>query len=132
MSKLNAHGWGSITRRKFLQKVGSSALAAGAAAPFLVPRYTHARPKTLKILQWKHFIPEYDEWFNNVYTKEWGARNDTNVIVDNVGMTSLNSRATAEIASRRGHDLFMFLKPSPTFEDHVIDHAEIYQECRAR
>src|ERR1043165_2538049 len=44
-------------------------------------------------------------------------------------MTSLNSRAAAEIAAQRGHDLFMFLLPPPTLEDHVIDHKEIYEEC---
>ena len=119
------------SRRKFLKAVGSSALAASAAG-FMVPRYAHGRKKTLKILQWNHFVPAYDEWFNDVYTKEWGARNNTQVIVDNVGMTSLKGRAAAEISARKGHDLFMFLKPSPTLEDHVIDHREIYEECERR
>lgn len=117
------------SRRSFLKTVGSSALAASAPASFMVPRYAHGRRKTLKILQWNHFVPAYDKWFNNVYTKKWGEQHDTEVIVDNVGMTSLNSRAAAEIAAGKGHDLFMFLRPSPTFEDHTIDHAEIYEEC---
>ncbi len=121
-----------ISRRKFLKTAGYSALAAGAATNLLLPRYAHGRRKTLKILQWNHFVPAYDEWFNNVYTADWGARNDTDVVVDNVGMTSLNSRAAAEISAQQGHDLFMFLKPSPTFEDHAIDHGEIYGECERR
>ena len=52
------------------------------AGPFF-----HVNParaaKTLKILQWSHFVPAYDKWFNNTYTKEWGQKNDTEVIVDN-------------------------------------------------
>ena len=119
----------TYSRRKFLKTVSSSAVAASAGVSFLIPRYAHSNKNTLKILQWNHFVPEYDEWFNDVYTKEWGDKNDTNVIVDNVGMTSLNSRAAAEVTAQKGHDLFMFLRPPPTFEDHVIDHGEIYEEC---
>jgi multiple sugar transport system substrate-binding protein len=117
------------SRRRFLKTMGSSALVAAAPVNFVAPRYAHGRQKVLKILQWNHFVPAYDEWFNNVYTKEWGERNGTDVIVDNVGMTSLNSRAAAEIAAQKGHDLFMFLRPSPTFEDHAVDHRDVYEEC---
>ena len=57
--------------------------AAAAAGPFF--HVTPARAaKTLKILQWSHFVPAYDKWFNNTYTKEWGAKNGTEVIVDNI------------------------------------------------
>ena len=92
----------------------------------------NASQKTLRILQWHHFVPEYDAWFNNVYVKEWGEKHDTKVIVDNVGMTSLNGRAEAEISAQKGHDLCMFLLPPPTYEDHVIDHREVYEECEHR
>ena len=74
-------------------------------------------------------MPAFDAWFNNSYIKEWGAKNDTKVIVDNVGMSSLRSRAQAEMEARQGHDLIMFLSPPPIFEDYVIDHREIYEEC---
>ena len=120
------------SRRKFLKTVGSSAVAASAGASFLIPRYARAQRRTLKILQWNHFVPAYDEWFNNVYAKQWGEKNDTTVIVDNVGMTSLNSRAAAEVATQKGHDMVMFLRPPPTFEDQVIDHREVYEECERR
>ena len=131
--KLNSHDKTSLrSRRRFLKKVGTTALAASAPLSFMAPRPAQGQRKKLKILQWNHFVPAYDEWFNNVYTKEWGAKNDTDVIVDNVGMTSLNSRALAEVAARNGHDLFMFLKPSPIFEDHAIDHNDIYEECKRR
>lgn len=120
------------SRREFVRAAGSTALALGTGANFIIPRYAKAKPKTLKILQWNHFVPAYDEWFNNTYVKQWGERNDTEVIVDNVGMSSLNSRAAAEIKAKKGHDLVLFLWPPPTYEDHAIDHREIYQECERR
>jgi multiple sugar transport system substrate-binding protein len=122
----------AITRRGFLKATGSTALAAGSGPLLFTPRRANAGQRTLKILQWNHFVPAYDDWFKNTYVKEWGARNDTKVIVDTVGITSLNSRAAAEVAAGNGHDLFMFLTPPPVFERHVIDHRDIYAECERR
>ncbi len=121
------------SRRRLIKTAGSAALAAGLAPAVFVPRRANSKAhKTLKILQWNHFVPEFDHWFNNVYVKEWGRSNGTEVIVDNVGMTSLNSRAAAEVAAQNGHDLFMFVSPPPSYEEHVIDHREIYEECERR
>ena len=78
-------------------------LAAGIGPAIIIPGRAHADQKTLRILQWHHFIPEFDRWFNQVYVKEWGEKNNTRVIVDNVGMTSLHSRTAAEISAESGH-----------------------------
>ncbi|MDJ0608317.1 MAG: ABC transporter substrate-binding protein [Kiloniellales bacterium] len=121
------------SRRQLIKTAGSAALTAGLAPAILAPRQARGSSRrTLKILQWNHFVPEFDRWFNEVYVKDWGRRNDTEVIVDNVGMTSLNSRAAAEVAAQKGHDLCMFLSPPPSYEEHVIDHREIYEECERR
>lgn len=104
-----------------------------AAAPFLIPRFAHAhKKKRLRIAQYTHFVPQYDEWFENEFVKQWGDANDTQVTIDRVGMTSLGSRARAEVEAGKGHDLFMFVRPPPMFEDQVIDHHEIYEECTRR
>ena len=116
-------------RRNFLKRSASAAAAAALGPLIFVPRYAQAKSSTLRILQWNHFVPSFDDWFNNVYTKEWGEAHDCEVQIDNVGMTSLHGRAKAEIAAQDGHDLVMFLRPSPTYEDQVIDHKEIYEEC---
>jgi multiple sugar transport system substrate-binding protein len=29
-----------------------------------------AQRKTLKIMEWKHFVPGYNEWFKGTYIKE--------------------------------------------------------------
>jgi multiple sugar transport system substrate-binding protein len=116
----------AASRRKFIRAVGAAGLAAS-VGPFIIPRPARAA-KTLKILQWSHFIPAYDKWFDGTYTKEWGKKNDTEVIVDHVGIPAINSRAAAEVSAQQGHDLFMFLWPAPAYEEQVIDHREIYEE----
>jgi multiple sugar transport system substrate-binding protein len=67
--------------------------------------------------------------FSGSTSSEWGAKNDTQVIVDNIGLAGLNARAAAEASAQKGHDLFLFLWPKPDMEDQVIDHKEIYDEC---
>lgn len=109
------------------------ALAAVGAAPFLIPRFAHAKKKhQLRIAQYTHFVPQYDAWLEDDFIREWGEANDTDVTIDRVGMTSLTSRANAEVEAGKGHDLFMFLRPPPLFEEHAIDHHEIYEECTKR
>jgi multiple sugar transport system substrate-binding protein len=119
-----------LSRRKFLKATGVA--AAGIGANIIIPGRSDAAKKTLKILQWNHFVPGYDKWFNGTYIKEWGQKNNTEVIVDNIGLAGINSRAAAEVSAQQGHDLFMFLWPPPVFEDQVIDHKEIYQECERK
>jgi len=109
-------------------KAAGTATAAG----LLLPRKVRAARKTLKILQWNHFVPGYDKWFNNQYIKEWGEKNDTEVIVDNVGIPAINTTAAAEVSAKKGHDLFLFLWPKPVYEDEVIDHREIYEEVEKK
>jgi multiple sugar transport system substrate-binding protein len=123
---------GAFTRRDFIKTAGAGALVAGLGPAIIIPGRSYAAKKKLKILQWVHFVPPYDEWFNKTYIKEWGEANDTEVTVDNVGVGALNAQGAAEVAAQKGHDLFMFLWPSPTFEEQVIDHKEIYEECRRK
>ena len=116
----------TISRRKLIQAAG-----VGAAA-LAIPTKARAAKKTLRILQWNHFVPGYDKWFNNEYIKEWGQANDTEVTVDNVGIPALNPTAAAEVSAKQGHDLYMFLAPRPDYEDDVIDHRELYEECEKK
>jgi len=118
-----------ISRREFMKATGAGALAAGLGANLVTPGHARAAKKTLKILQWVHFVPAYDEWFNKKYVKEWGEKNDTEVTVDNIGIAGINARAAAEVSAQKGHDLFLFNWPPPTFEEQLVDMREVYQEC---
>jgi multiple sugar transport system substrate-binding protein len=125
-----------VSRRNFLKTSGAGAfvfgLAGGVGVNVLVPGRAHGAKKTLKILQWVHFVPAYDEWFNKKYTKEWGEKNDTEVIVDNIGIAGINARAAAEISAQKGHDLFLFNWPPPTFEEQAVDMKDVYTELEGK
>ena len=117
------------SRRDFLR------LAAGSAAfgPFfLFPERALASQKTLKIAKWAHFLPEYDQWFQNVLAKEWGNKHDTKVILDCIPVENVYARASAEVKAGKGHDVFIFPWPPAEYEQHVIDHAEIIQQVASK
>jgi multiple sugar transport system substrate-binding protein len=121
-----------LSRRRLLKAGGAAALFAGGAPSIITPARARAQQKTLKILQWKHFVPSYDEWFNGTYVKEWGEKNATHVIVDNVGVADIDKLAKAEVEAEQGHDLVLFIKPPAEWEDHAIDHHTIYEECERK
>lgn len=121
----------ATSRRRFLKTTGSASLLAG-LAPATYPRNAKAQQKTLRILRWKNFVPAFEVWFNEVFVREWGEQNDTNVIIDNVGLGEIGSMAAAEAKAGEGHDLALFLAPPAALEDYAIDHRDIFEECQNR
>jgi multiple sugar transport system substrate-binding protein len=127
-----------LTRGDLLKRAGAGAAAVGLAGGAGAEKaFSFAGPlrykgrwlsKDLKIMQWVHFVPDYDKWLDGVWIKQWGEKNDTQVTVDHVNLTELPARAAAEVAAQGGHDLFQFLSPPPAYEDQVLDHKEIVQE----
>src|SRR5499426_3687046 len=101
--ELNPTGF---SRRGFLRTTGVG-VAGGALAAMLDARQAPAQIKgtTLRILQWSHFIPAYDTWFDNVFTKEWGDKNGVKVRVDHIPHLELPARMAAEFAAGAGHDI---------------------------
>ena len=110
-------------RRQFILK-GASVVAAGAAAsvtgPTVLIRRAAAADKTLKILQWAHFVSAYDEWFEP-WAKAWGAAKGMEVTVDHVGFADVvpprHGRGRRAVRS----DVHMFLGLASAFEEHVVD-----------
>jgi multiple sugar transport system substrate-binding protein len=126
-----------VTRRDLLRRAAAGAIVlvyGGFGAKTAVAGAPQFRGKelkgTLRILQWSHFVPAYDTWFDSQYTKKWGQANDTDIIVDHVNQADLPGRVAAEAAAGKGHDLVALLAPAPQYEDRVIDHKEIVQEIR--
>src|SRR5260370_40125911 len=117
-----------ISRREFVKLTGAGALAAGVGPAFLFPRPAGAASKTLKILQWSHFIPAYDKWFDGVFTKEWGQKHDTEVTVDHITIAEINARAAAEVSAQKGHDLFMSLSPPAPYHHQPTDPPQTYHQ----
>ena len=83
-------------------------------------------------MQWRHFVPGYDEWFNGVFAKEWAEANDTKVVVDNVGFGDIAARVAAQVRTGRGYDLIQFVTPHAMYRDHLLDHREVFEECARR
>jgi multiple sugar transport system substrate-binding protein len=132
----------SFTRRGFLRVAAGAAAAAtgvgcnsGSDKPKSAPSAVKAGAKgerTLRIVQWNHFAPSYDQWFDAEYTERWGAEHDVKVVVDHLPFSELTARAGGEVAAQRGHDIFGFVSPPPIFEEEVIDHREIVEEVEAK
>ncbi len=110
------------TRRTFLRGA-AAATAAIAAGPTIFTRDARAAGQ-LKVLQWSHFVPAYDKWFDP-WAKDWGAKHGVEVTVDHVGFADVVPRATAEVAAQSGHDIHMFIGLASAFEEHVIDLGEV-------
>jgi multiple sugar transport system substrate-binding protein len=125
-----------LNRRELLKRAGlgtAVVLSSGGAAKTAVagaPKHVGRElQNTLRIIQWVHFVPAYDKWFDNTYIKVWGRRNDCEVKVDHINLTDLPARAASEVSSRSGHDLFQHLSPPAAFEDQVINLKDIVQEA---
>jgi len=128
-----------LTRRELLKKAGAGAVAvgvAGAAAPYSFAGPLRYKGRYLKgdlsIIQWVHFVPAYDVWFDKTWCTEWGQKNDVQVNVEHINNTLLDTRAAAEVAAQSGHDLFFNLHPMASYEDQVINHASIVHEIEAK
>jgi multiple sugar transport system substrate-binding protein len=95
-----------FSRRSFLKTTGVG-VAGSTLATMLDARQAPAQIKgtTLRILQWSHFIPAYDNWFDNVFVKEWGDKNGVKVRVDHIPHLELPARMAAEFAAGAGHDI---------------------------
>jgi multiple sugar transport system substrate-binding protein len=93
-----------VTRRQFLKETGLSVAAATAISAPFVSRAL-ADSKSLSIVQWSHFVPEYDKWFDG-FAKDWGEKNKVSVTVDHIPVQNVAARAAAEASAGSGHDLF--------------------------
>jgi len=122
----------AISRRDFIKTAGAGVLAAGMGPTIFIPRQARAAPKELKILQWAHFVPRYDEeWFDN-FAKKWGEENGVEVTVDHVNIGQVVPRASAELAAGQGHDLIETFAPPAQLEPSLLDLTDVNQEAEKR
>jgi multiple sugar transport system substrate-binding protein len=98
-----------VTRRNFLKASGVAAGATGLAPMLSAPFVSRALAdnKSLSIVQWSHFVPAYDTWFDK-FAKDWGEKNKIAVAVDHIPVQNVPARAAAEASAGSGHDLFGF------------------------
>ena len=58
----------------------------------------------LNILQWSHFVPEFDTYLDK-WAAAWGAKNGVTVKIDRIPQADLPARFASEVAAKSGHDL---------------------------
>src|SRR5207248_8139253 len=83
----------------------------------------------LKIIQWGHFVPAFDVWFDN-FAADWGVKNNVRVTVDHVGIAQISARSASEAQAKSGHDIFGFFHQGgpKLYEDLLADLSEIVDE----
>jgi len=99
----------TTARREFL-KTTAIGVAGASLLTMLQARQAPAQIKgtSLRILQWSHFVPAYDTWFDE-FVKKWGEQNGVKVRVDRIPHLELPPRFAAEFAAGSGHDLIYFV-----------------------
>ena len=99
----------SLTRRRLLIGAGVGLSAAGVVPGISMPFISRglAADKALTILQWSHFVPAFDKWFDQ-FAQDWGKKNNISVTVDHIPEQNIAARAAAEASAKSGHDLFMW------------------------
>src|SRR5438093_11926969 len=121
----------TFNRRKFLATAGAG-VAGSSLLTMLDARQAPAqiRGTTLRILQWSHFIPAYDAWFDSKFTQEWGDKDGVKVRVDHIPHLELPARMAAEFAAGEGHDIIMNASSILTrlYYSSLVDLSDIYSQ----
>ncbi len=120
----------AVSRRGFLRVTGAG-VAGGSLLAMLDARQAPAqvRGTSLRILQWSHFIPAYDAWFDK-FAKEWGDKNGVKVRVDHIPHLELPARMAAEFAAGAGHDIIHNGSSILTrlYHKNLVDITDIYDQ----
>jgi len=105
-------------------------LAIQAAAQQATPTRNIAGTE-LKILQWSHFVPSYDTWFDE-FAKAWGDANQVKITVDHINTAQIPATLAGEIAAGEGHDLVEHISSLAQYEKSVVDMTDLVNEATAR
>jgi multiple sugar transport system substrate-binding protein len=111
--------------------LGTRATAAGAATLVQATPTTDISGTSLSMLQWQHFVPAYDAWFD-AFVGEWAEANGVDVTVDRISGVDVPSAISAEMGARSGHDMVEYVNSLPQFEPGVLDLADVVKEAERR
>lgn len=85
----------------------------------------------LEILQWSHFVPPYDEWFDT-FVQEWGQANGVEATVNHVNTADIPAAFAAQISAGQGADLVEHIAPLAQYEESVLDLKDVWEEAKSR
>lgn len=78
----------------------------------------------LTILQWNHFVPQYDKWFDP-FAKAWGDSVEVEVTVEHVSLIDLPDTLTAAIEAGEGPVLVELIIAASSFVEGVHDLTDV-------
>lgn len=78
----------------------------------------------LRILQWSHFVPQYDVWFDP-FARDWGNTSNVDVSVDHINLAELPAALTAAIDAGEGPTLVEMVFAPPQFIEGLHDLTEL-------
>jgi multiple sugar transport system substrate-binding protein len=83
----------------------------------------------MRLLQWSHFVPRYDEWFD-AFAKDWGQQVGVDVTVDHVNLTELAPALTAAIDAGEGPTMVELVIAAGNFVEGVHDLTDVHQKAQ--
>jgi multiple sugar transport system substrate-binding protein len=78
----------------------------------------------LSILQWSHFVPQYDTWFDP-FAEDWGQANGVDVTVDHISIGEIPAAMAAAIDAGAGPTLIEMNLAAANFVEGVHDLADV-------
>lgn len=121
-----------LGRRDFIEK--GSAVAAATALPLSGcgdDEGMMSGDRTLRILQWNHFVPSYDTWFDE-WAMSWATANNVELMLEHVALGDLNGRVMEAIANGEGPDLVELVAAPSALELDVMDLSDVNMEAQSR
>jgi multiple sugar transport system substrate-binding protein len=85
----------------------------------------------ISILQWSHFVPRYDEWFDG-WVAEWGTENNVSTTVDHINLAELNGNLAAAIDAGDGPTLVEMVFPPAAFVEGLHDLTDVNEQAQER
>lgn len=83
----------------------------------------------LKIVQWSHFVPQYDKWFDP-FAQAWGEANGVAVSVDHLDITGLAPTLSAAIDAGEGPSLVELPLAAANFVEGVQDLTDLNMQAQ--
>lgn len=83
----------------------------------------------LKLLQWSHFVPQYDKWFDP-FAEQWGEANGVKVTVDHVNITDLAPSLSAALDAGEGPSMVELPLAAANFVEGVHDLTDVNERAQ--
>lgn len=129
----------NVTRRDFIKiaaaaSAGAILAACAPSAPAPVAPSSGGAPAgaptllkgtTLHMLQWSHFVPEGDQFFDK-WAADWGQKNNVQVTVEHINSNDIPARIAGHVQAKAGPDIIQNVFGWPAlYSDALVDVSDI-------